>query len=76
MIVSRGQIFFEKEHMESVKQLPKYARERYFAIARTLANKPFGITRKEVCQVYFIDPEDQRTLRTRLVMKRRRSYNR
>jgi len=51
MIVSRGQIYFEKEHMESVKQLPKYARERYFAIARTLANKPFGITRKEAADM-------------------------
>ncbi|MBN1539983.1 MAG: helix-turn-helix domain-containing protein [Candidatus Thermoplasmatota archaeon] len=51
MIVSRGQIYFEREHMELVKQLPKYARERYFAIARTLANKPFGITRQEAADM-------------------------
>jgi len=37
--------------VSSVKQLPKYARERYFAIARTLANKPFGITRKEAADM-------------------------
>lgn len=34
-----------------VKELPKYARIRYFAIARTLANKPFGITRIEAANM-------------------------
>ncbi len=33
MIVSKGQIYFDKEHMELVKKLLNYARERYFAIA-------------------------------------------
>ena len=45
MIVFRGEIYFEREHVKTVKELPKYARNRYFAIAKTLANKPFGITR-------------------------------
>jgi transposase InsO family protein len=47
MIVSRGEIYFHKEHVKSIKELPKYARIRYFAIARTLAGKPFRITRIE-----------------------------
>ncbi len=51
MIVSRGQIYFEKEHINLVKQLPKYARKRYFAVARTLASKPFGITRIEAANM-------------------------
>jgi hypothetical protein len=51
MIVSRGQIYFEKEHIDLVRQLQKYARERYFAIARTLTNKPFGTTRKEAADI-------------------------
>ena len=45
MIVFRGGIYFEREHIKTVKEPPKYARNRYFAIAKTLANKPFEITR-------------------------------
>ena len=47
MIVSRGDIYFEREQIEQVKELPKYARTIYFAIAKTLASKPFGITRAQ-----------------------------
>ena len=51
MIVFRGEIYFEREHIKTAKELPKYARNRYFAIAKTLANKPFGITRTEAAKV-------------------------
>ncbi|MDG6224877.1 MAG: leucine zipper domain-containing protein, partial [Candidatus Thermoplasmatota archaeon] len=50
MIVSRGDIYFEREHIEQVKELPKYARTRYFAIVKTLASKPFGITRAQAAK--------------------------
>jgi len=51
MIVSRGEIYFEREHIGMIKELPKYARNRYFAITRTLAAKPFKITRTEAANM-------------------------
>lgn len=51
MIVSRGEIYFQREHIKMVKELPKYARIRYFAIVRTLAGKPFRITRIEAANM-------------------------
>jgi len=51
MIVSRGEIYFEKKDIKLVKKLPKYAKRRYFAISKTLAPKPFGILRKKAAEM-------------------------
>jgi transposase len=51
MIVSRGEIYFERKHIKLVKKLPKYAKRRYFTIAKTLAPRPFGILRRRAAEM-------------------------
>ena len=46
MIVVRGDIYLEDGHEEALRNEPGYVRERYKAVARTLAPEPFGVTRK------------------------------
>lgn len=46
MIVVQGEIYLDEGHVEPLKGEPEYVKERYRAVARTLAKVPFGIPRK------------------------------
>lgn len=46
MIVVHGDIYLEKGHIDALKNEPGYVRERYNAVAKTLAQRPFSIKRK------------------------------
>ena len=50
MIVYDGEIYFDEKQIEPVNELPGYAKDLYFAIAKTLARKPFGISRRKAAQ--------------------------
>ncbi len=47
MIVWRGDVYIDKAHIGVLKDEAEYVKRRYHAVARTLANKPFKISRKE-----------------------------
>jgi len=47
MIVWRGEVYIDKAHVGVLKDEAEYVKRRYHAVARTLANKPFKISRKE-----------------------------
>ena len=51
MIIERGSIYLDREHINVLKDEPSYVKERYGAIARTLAPMPFGITRKKASEM-------------------------
>ncbi len=51
MILERGNIYLDREHIDVLKDEPSYVKERYGAIAKTLAPKPFGITRKKAAEM-------------------------
>lgn len=51
MIVVRGEIYLEKEHVMLLKNEPEYVKKRYAAVARTLAPKPFGIIREKAAEI-------------------------
>lgn len=51
MIIERGDIYLEWEHIDVLKGEPGYVKKRYGAIARTLAPEPFGILRKEAAKM-------------------------
>jgi len=46
MIVSQGQVYLERGHIELLQREPGYVVERYAAAVRALAPQPFGITRQ------------------------------
>ena len=41
------EIYINKTHIDVLKDEAEYVKRRYHAVARTLANKPFKISRKE-----------------------------
>jgi hypothetical protein len=51
MIIHRGQIFLEKEHIEALKGEPEYVKRRYQAVAKTIAPDPFRITRQKAAEM-------------------------
>jgi transposase InsO family protein len=51
MIVRQGEIYFDESHIKALKEEPDYVRERYGAVAKTLAPKPFGITREKAAKL-------------------------
>lgn len=51
MIIERGSIYLDKEHIDFLKDEPSYVKKRYGAIARTLAPKPFKIIRKKTAEM-------------------------
>ena len=46
MIVQHGQVYLHEDHVEALKDEEEYVMERYQAVARTLAPKPFSIPRE------------------------------
>jgi hypothetical protein len=51
MIVFDGEIYFERNHVEVIKQEPEYVKTRYRAIVRTLISDPFRITREKAAKL-------------------------
>lgn len=51
MIIEQGNIYLDREHIDVLKDEPSYVKERYGAVARTLAPKPFGIIRKKAAEM-------------------------
>lgn len=51
MIVNRGEIYFDESHIEALKEEPDYVKDRYGAVAKTLAPEPFGITREKAAEL-------------------------
>lgn len=47
MIIHRGNIYLDREHIEDIKQEPEDVKKRYFAIAKTLSPDPVRITRQK-----------------------------
>ena len=47
MIVCRGELYIDKAHIAILKDEKEYVKRRYQAVARTLASKPFKISRKD-----------------------------
>jgi len=47
MFVWHGEVYIDKEHKDLLKNEEKYVKKRYQAVARSLTNKPFKISRKE-----------------------------
>jgi hypothetical protein len=46
LIVCRGELYIDKAHIAILKDEKEYVKRRYQAVAKTLASKPFKITRK------------------------------
>ncbi|MCK4365481.1 MAG: transposase [Thermoplasmatales archaeon] len=51
MIVCRGEVYIDKAHIDVLRDEKEYVKRRYQAVARTLAKKPFKISRKEAAQL-------------------------
>lgn len=51
MKVFDGEIYLDESHIEALKSEPEYVKERYKAIARTLAPKPFRIVREKAAEM-------------------------
>lgn len=51
MIVVQGEVYLDESHIEALNNEPDYVKERYKALARTLAPKPFAITRKKAADM-------------------------
>ena len=47
MFVWHGEVYIDKAHKDLLKNEAKYVKKRYQAVARSLTNKPFKISRKE-----------------------------
>jgi len=47
LIVCRGELYIDKAHIAILKDEKEYVKRRYQAVARTLASKPFKISRKD-----------------------------
>ena len=47
MIVWNGEVYIDKAHIDVLRDEKEYVKRRYHAVARTLAKKPFKISRKE-----------------------------
>ena len=50
MKLYRSNIYLEKNHVEELKSEPEYVKKRYFAVASTLLEPPFHITRKAAAE--------------------------
>jgi transposase InsO family protein len=51
MILYQGKIYLAEEHIEQLKSEAEYVKDRYHAIAKTLAPDPFRITRKKAADL-------------------------
>lgn len=51
MIVFDGEIYLHESHIAALKSEPEYVKERYRAVARTLAPKPFGTSRRTAAEM-------------------------
>lgn len=51
MIVVKGEVYLDESHVDALKDEPEYVKERYKAVARTLAPKPFGIYRRKAANM-------------------------
>jgi transposase len=51
MIVVEGEVYLDESHVKALKDEPEYVRERYKAVARTLATEPFGILRRKAADM-------------------------
>lgn len=51
MIIERGSIYLDREHIDVLKDEPSYVKKRYGAIARTLAPEPFRILREKAAKM-------------------------
>lgn len=51
MIVVQGEVYLHESHVEALQGEPEYVKERYYALVKTLAPKPFRITRKKAAEM-------------------------
>lgn len=51
MFVWHGEVYINKAHKDLLKKEAKYVQKRYRAVARSLTNKPFKISRKEAARM-------------------------
>lgn len=51
MKLYRSNIYLAESHIEELRSESEYVKQRYFAIARTLAEPPFHITRKSAAEM-------------------------
>ena len=51
MIIVDSEIYLHGSHVDALKSEPKYVKERYAAVARTLTPKPFGIPRRKAAEM-------------------------
>ena len=51
MFVWHGEVYIDKEDKDLLKNEEKYVKKRYQAVARSLTNKPFKISRKEAAKI-------------------------
>lgn len=51
MFVWHGEVYIDKAHKNILKNEAKYVQKRYQAVARSLTNKPFKISRKEAARI-------------------------
>ena len=51
MKLYRSNIYLAENHIEELKSEPEYVKKRYFAIAKTLSERPFHITRKSAAEM-------------------------
>ena len=51
MILHRGNIYLDKEHIETLKSEEEHVQKRYQAVAKTLLPEPFRIVRKKAAEM-------------------------